>query len=61
MDAKEIRKAVKQRKPVEIEALCNGIENLTTAMPPLAIDFENERIENKPPVLHRGKLTFNGR
>ena len=29
------------------------------AMPPLAIDFQNERIENKPPVLHRGKLTFN--
>ena len=59
MDAKEIRKAVKQRKPVDIEALCDGIENLTMAMPPLAIDFESERIENKPSVLHRGKLTFN--
>ena len=29
------------------------------AMPPLAIDFQNKQIENKPPVLHRGKLTFN--
>jgi len=28
-------------------------------MPPLAIDFESDQIENKPPVLHRWKLTFN--
>jgi len=24
-----------------------------------AVDLQNKRIENKPPVLHRGKLTFN--
>jgi len=28
-------------------------------MPPLAIDFENDQIEIKPPVLNRWKLTFN--
>jgi len=32
MDAKEIRKAVKQGKPVDIEALCDCIENLTMAL-----------------------------
>jgi len=29
------------------------------AMPPLSRDLQNEQIENKPPVLHRWKLTFN--
>jgi len=28
-------------------------------MPPLARDCQNEQIENKPPGLYRGKLTFN--
>ena len=36
-----------------------GLAGMHGAMPPLAIDFQNDRIENKPLVLHRGKLTFN--
>jgi len=32
MDAKEIRKAVEQGKPVDIGALCDCIENLTQAL-----------------------------
>jgi len=32
MDAKEVRKAVEQGKPVDIGALCDCIENLTQAL-----------------------------
>jgi len=61
-----IPRAYSALKPAGVAESSTIVLNRAEAMrgcrgpcPPLAIDFENEQIENKPPVLHRGKLTFN--